>query len=227
MHMPVRVVAVACARHGSDRRSGRRRSNSSPMGEGPPPLVSAGIRLGGRREHGGYGDEDFPVRNVWSGSMMVEREAFQTVNGFREELSKIRASAQPEDTELCLRLSHVYNTKGQWLMVPSALAEHYVPAHRTTLRYVVHRCWSEGAGKVRMRAMVADRSRALADEKTYLSKTIPRAVRTGMLESLLSRSSDGLMRSGTILLGVGAAILGAITAGIGAAFTRQERGESP
>lgn len=171
--------------------------------------------------------KDLPVRNVWSGSMMVEREAFQAVNGFREELSKVGGSARPEDTELCLRLSHVYNTKGQWLMVPSALAEHYVPAHRATLRYVVHRCWSEGAGKVRMRAMVADRSQALADEKTYLSKTIPRAVGAGVLESLLSRTSDGLMRSGTILLGVGAAILGAVAAGIGAVFARQERGESP
>jgi glucosyl-dolichyl phosphate glucuronosyltransferase len=171
--------------------------------------------------------KDFPVRNVWSGSMLVKREPFQAVNGFREELSKVGGSAQPEDTELCLRLSHVYGAKGQWLMVPSALVEHYVPAYRATLRYVMHRCWSEGVGKVRMRAIVADQIRALADEKTYLCRTIPRAVVAGVLESLRSRSPDGVMRSGTILLGVGAAILGAVTAGIGAAFSRREGGESP
>ena len=170
--------------------------------------------------------KDFPVRNVWAGSMMVEREAFQAVNGFRERLSKVGDASQPEDTELCLRISHAYNTEGQWLMVPSALVEHHVPVHRTTLRYVMGRCWSEGAGKVRMRAIADDRKRALADEKRYLSQTIPRAVGAGVLESLRSRSPDGLMRSGTILLGVGAAILGAVTAGIGAAFTRHEQGGS-
>ncbi len=129
----------------------------------------------------------FPVRNVWSGSMMVDREAFQKVDGFREHLSKVGGAARPEDTELCLRLSHVYGTAGQWLMVPSALVEHYVPAHRTTLRYVLTRCWAEGAGKAQLHAMAADRSRALADEKMYLSKAIPRAFGAGVLQSLRLR----------------------------------------
>ena len=89
----------------------------------------------------------FPVRNVWSGSMMVDREAFQKVDGFREYLSKVGGAARPEDTELCLRLSHVYGTAGQWLMVPSALVEHYVPAHRTTLRYVSDSLLGRRSGK--------------------------------------------------------------------------------
>ncbi len=169
--------------------------------------------------------KNFPVRNVWSGSMMVNQEAFQAVNGFREDLSKIGSSAQPEDTELCLRLSHACGAAGQWLMVPSAVVEHYVPAHRATLRYVIDRCWSEGTGKIRMRAMAVDRNRALADEKIYLSRTIPRAVREGALQSMQLRRPDGLMRSGTILLGVGAAMLGAGTARIGGAFTRHKQGE--
>lgn len=168
----------------------------------------------------------FPVRNVWSGSMMVDREAFQKVDGFREYLSKVGGAARPEDTELCLRLSHVYGTAGQWLMVPSALVEHYVPAHRTTLRYVLTRCWAEGAGKAQLRALAADRSRALADEKIYLSKAIPRAFGAGVLQSLRLRRVDGLMRSGTILLGVAVAILGAIITGIGAALNRNAKGKS-
>ena len=175
---------------------------------------------------GDAGDKNFPVRNVWSGSMMVDREAFQKVEGFREGLSKVGGAARPEDTELCLRLTQTYGPVGQWLMVPAALVEHYVPAHRATLRYVMNRCWAEGAGKVHLRAMSADRSRALADEKLYLSKAIPRALWSEVLQSLRLRRLDGLMRAGTILLGVGAAVVGAIVTGLGAAFGRHPCGES-
>jgi glucosyl-dolichyl phosphate glucuronosyltransferase len=167
----------------------------------------------------------FPVRNVWSGSMMVDREAFQKVNGFREDLCKVGSAALPEDTELCLRISHIYGPLGYWLMVPSAVAEHYVPAERATLRYVINRCWSEGRGKVRMRAICPDQRKALADEKIYLSRTIPRAVGSGVVESMRLRSIDGFLRVGTILLGVGAAILGALTAIIGGPPVRRENKE--
>ena len=166
---------------------------------------------------------NFLVRNVWSGSMMVDVKAFQAVSGFREDLSKIGGVAQPEDTELCLRLSHVYSDAGQWLMVPSALVEHYVPAHRATLRYVMDRCWAEGAGKVRMRATSADRKRAFAVEKRYLSTTIPRAAAAGLLQSIRLRSPVGMKRSGTIILGVGAAALGALAATTNAVYARHER----
>jgi glycosyltransferase involved in cell wall biosynthesis len=167
----------------------------------------------------------FPVRNVWSGSMMVDRAAFQTVNGFREDFGKVGSAAQPEDTELCLRISHVYGATGQWLMVPSAVAEHHVPANRATLRYVVDRCWSEGNGKVRMRALSPNYRRALADERVYLSRTIPRGVGAGVLESLRLWSPDGLLRAGTILLGVAAAIFGALAATIGGSRVRRQQGE--
>jgi hypothetical protein len=173
----------------------------------------------------GMGATAFPVRNVWSASMMVDRVAFQTVNGFREDFCKVGSAARPEDTELCLRISHVYGAAGQWLMVPSAVVEHHVPAHRATLRYVVDRCWSEGNGKVRMRALSADYRRALVDERVYLSRTIPRGVGVGVLESLRLWSPDGLLRAGTILLGVGAAIFGALAATIGGPRARHRQGE--
>jgi GT2 family glycosyltransferase len=173
----------------------------------------------------GAGPTTFPVRNVWSGSMMVDRVAFQKVNGFREDLCKVGSSAQPEDTELCLRISHVYGAAGQWLMVPSAVVDHHVPAYRATLRYVVDRCWSEGNGKIRMRALCADHRRALSNERVYLSSTIPRAIWDGVVESLRLWSPDGLLRAGTILLGVGAAISGALAAVIGGPRVRSRHGE--
>lgn len=175
----------------------------------------------------GAGEGLSPVRNVWSGSMMVDREAFQKVDGFGEHLSKVGGASRPEDTELCLRLSHVYGTAGQWLMVPSALVEHYVPAHRTTLRYFVRRCWAEGAGKAQLRTIAPDRSRALADEKIYLSKAVPRAFGVGVLQSLRLRNADGLLQAGVMLLGVTAAILGAITATLSAALGRHGKRKPP
>ncbi len=158
--------------------------------------------------------------------MIVDRRAFQHVGGFREDLSKIGRAARPEDTELCLRLSHVYGTAGQWLMVPSALVEHYVPAHRATLKYVLTRCWAEGAGKVQLRTMAADRSRALADERRYLSRAIPHAIGAGLVQSLRMQKIDGFLRSCTILLGVGAALVGALITSIAAAISRYTKGES-
>lgn len=171
------------------------------------------------------GNEIFPVRNVWSGSMMVDREAFQKVDGFREDLTKVGGAARPEDTELCLRLSQIYGTAGQWLMVSSALVEHYVPAYRATLRYVLARCWAEGVGKAQLHAISADRRRAFADEKIYLTKVIPRTLGAGISQSIRLRRLDGLMQSGAILLGVTSAIIGAITASVAAIFGRRGKGK--
>jgi glucosyl-dolichyl phosphate glucuronosyltransferase len=158
----------------------------------------------------GTDSEELPVRNVWSGNMMVDRKAFQSVNGFREDLSKVGGGAKPEDTELCLRLGRTYRPAGHWLMVPTALVDHYVPAHRATIRYVVDRCWAEGIGKIGMRAIAEDRKLALSEEKLYLTKTIPQAVGAGILQSLRHRNADGAMRAGTIVVGIAAAFLGAL-----------------
>jgi glucosyl-dolichyl phosphate glucuronosyltransferase len=173
-----------------------------------------------------FEEGSFPVRNVWSGSMVVNRRAFQQVDGFREDLSKVGRASRPEDTELCLRLSHVFGSTGQWLMVSSALVEHYVPAQRATLRYVLNRCWAEGSGKVHLRTVTVDRSQALADEKIYLCRAIPRAMGAGVLHSVRTRRVDGLLRSGTILLGIGAALLGAFVTGIAGVINRYAKGES-
>jgi glucosyl-dolichyl phosphate glucuronosyltransferase len=167
-----------------------------------------------------------PVRNVWSGNMIVDRQSFQRVGGFREDLSKVGRASRPEDTELCLRLSYVFGSAGQWLMVPSALVDHYVPAQRATMRYVLNRCWAEGSGKVQLRTMADNRSQALADEKIYLSRAVPHAIGAGVLASLRTRSADGLLRSGTILLGIAAALIGALVAGLGSALSRNAKEET-
>lgn len=168
----------------------------------------------------------FPVRNVWSGSMMIDGSAFKKVGGFSETLGKVGARSQPEDTELCLRISRVYGKDATWLMVPTAPAEHHVPVRRATLRYVVNRCWSEGAGKVLMRALSADQKDTLTVEKAYLLKTIPRAVVDGVRESLKLREPYGLLQAATIVLGIGAALAGAAITEIRMWPTRKKHGSN-
>nr|BFE71392.1 hypothetical protein GCM10020092_046930 [Actinoplanes digitatis] len=46
-----------------------------------------------------------PIRNVWSASMVVRRETFLAVGGFRTGFGKLGNQNRPEDTELCLRMS--------------------------------------------------------------------------------------------------------------------------
>jgi GT2 family glycosyltransferase len=46
-----------------------------------------------------------PIRNVWSASMVVRRDVFIAVGGFRVGFGKLGDQNRPEDTELCLRMS--------------------------------------------------------------------------------------------------------------------------
>lgn len=45
------------------------------------------------------GTDPAPVRNVWSGSMIVKTGPFQAAGGFRDGPGKVKGVAQPEDTE--------------------------------------------------------------------------------------------------------------------------------
>jgi glucosyl-dolichyl phosphate glucuronosyltransferase len=43
------------------------------------------------------------VRNVWSGNMLLSRELFNAIGGFRADFGKVGNRSRPEDTDLCLR----------------------------------------------------------------------------------------------------------------------------
>ena len=82
--------AAGSARRGRDRRrAGCPRSSSGRSAARTPgmPTVTA------------------PIRNVWSASMVVRRETFMAVGGFRTGFGKLGGQNRPEDTELCLRMS--------------------------------------------------------------------------------------------------------------------------
>ncbi|MDG4830327.1 glycosyltransferase [Solwaraspora sp. WMMD1047] len=148
-----------------------------------------------------------PVRNVWSGSMAVRREAFLAVGGFRTDFGKVGDRSRPEDTEFCLRVSR--RTGGHWMYVPSATISHPVQANRATWRYFVTRCYHEGRGKVLMARLLGDPA-SLGAERGYLRRALPLAVLRGLADTLRGRGVRPALRSGAVLVGLAAAAVGAL-----------------
>ena len=124
--------------------------------------------------HAGLPTAPAAVRNVWSENLAVRRQAFETVGGFRPGFGKLGATSRPEDTDLCIRVG-ASAPDAHWLYVPSAVVDHEVPPGRATFAFFLKRCYWEGAGKVELSGHLgADRD--LGDERSYLLRTLPRAV---------------------------------------------------
>ena len=168
-----------------------------------------------------------PVRNVWSASMAVRREVFVGVGGFREGFGKIGTRNRPEDTDLCLRMSAA---GGRWMYVPGAVVEHDVPAERATFRFVVRRCYAEGRGKVQMARLLPGPS--LGAERSYLSRTLPRAVLRDLSGAVRGRvagrpaRASQAARAATVVVAVAAAAAGGAVETLGAGW-RARRGPRP
>ena len=145
------------------------------------------------------------IRNVWSASMVVRRDAFIAVNGFRAGFGKLGDQNRPEDTELCLRMSAAGG--GRWMYVPGAMIDHEVPTDRTTFRFLLRRCYAEGRGKVQM-ARLLPRSQDLGTERTYLRQTLPRAVRHNLVAAGHGRGMAHVLRAIAIVAAIAAAAVG-------------------
>jgi GT2 family glycosyltransferase len=124
--------------------------------------------------YAGLPTETAPIRNVWSGNMAVRTAEFRAVDGFRTEFGKQGSFSQPEDTDLCIRMSEA--TSKHWMYVPSAVILHDVPAARASFGYFVARCFSEGAGKAAMRVNLGSSS-AVNTEYSYVQSAALTALR--------------------------------------------------
>ncbi len=147
-----------------------------------------------------------PVRNVWSASMVVRREVFAAVDGFREGFGKVGRRSSPEDTDLCLRMAEAGH--GRWIYLPDAVVGHRVEPDRSTVRYFLTRCYHEGRGKVELARLIGDRG-TLGTESDYLRRTVPRALRRSVAGAISGRDRNGAARSAAIVAGIAAAGWGA------------------
>jgi GT2 family glycosyltransferase len=145
----------------------------------------------------GMPTETAPIRNVWSAGMVVRRETFMAVGGFRTGFGKLNGQNRPEDTELCIRMSAAGG--GHWMYVPAAVIRHEVPSVRSTFSFFVRRCYAEGRGKVQMAGLNA-KTDSLSAERDYL-RSLPRAV-------LRNIAAGHIRKAGSVIAGIAAAGFG-------------------
>ncbi|WIM99177.1 glycosyltransferase family 2 protein [Actinoplanes oblitus] len=155
--------------------------------------------------YAGMPTETAPIRNVWSANMIVRRDAFLAVGGFRLGFGKLGDRNRPEDTDLCLRMSQLAG--GRWMYVPSAVIQHEVPAERASFRFFVRRCYAEGRGKVQM-AGLHDND-ALGAERSYLW-SLPKAFLRHLAGAARGQGLNQLLRAGGVAAGVAAAGVGGV-----------------
>lgn len=147
-----------------------------------------------------------PVRNVWSGNMVIPRRVFDAVGGFRDGFGKVGDSARPEDTDLCLRATAQQG--GTWIYEPAGITGHRVPPQRATLRYFLRRCFSEGRGKAALAAFNGA-AESWSVERRYARQVLPRGIARGLRETVGGDISGGA-RSFAIASGLSFAAAGFI-----------------
>lgn len=142
-----------------------------------------------------------PVRNLFGGSMLLRKEVFDGVGGFRDGIGRV--GTRPvggEETELCIR-AHQRWPERVLLYDPATHIHHHVPAARARLRYLQSRCYSEGLSKALVVRFVGGHD-GLSTERSYTLKTLPQGVWRGVTDAVYRRDVTGLARAGTIIFGL-------------------------
>jgi GT2 family glycosyltransferase len=153
----------------------------------------------------GLPTEVAPVRNPIGGFMVIRRDVFTEVGGFRSDLGRVGTlPVGCEETELCLRAAR-WRGDARFLLVPGARVHHHVPPSRGTGRYFLSRCFREGQSKAVVRKVAG--ASGLATEGRYVTRVLPRAVARGLGDAVRG-DRDGLRRAGAIVLGVTWAAVG-------------------
>ena len=147
------------------------------------------------------------VRNPLGCNMALRRSVFAEVDGFREGVGRI--GTRPlgcEETELCIRLRQRW-PGSRVLLVPDAVVDHHVTPERHRFAYFGRRCFAEGISKATVTGEVGTAD-GLSSERAYVTRTLPRGVVAGMIESLRTRRADGLGRAATIVAGCAITVAG-------------------
>ena len=187
-----------------------------PAWEGAPPAwMPAEFLWAVGGSYAGMPTTTAPIRNVWSASMVVRRDTFLAVGGFRTGFGKLDGQNRPEDTELCLRMSAL--SGGHWMYVPDAVIRHEVPASHSTFGFFLRRCYAEGRGKIAMAGLL-DGSRSLGSERDYL-RSLPKAVLRNLVAATRGRGAHHALKAGGVLAGVAAAGIGGVVETVAARRT--------
>jgi len=167
----------------------------------------------------GLPDRLSAVRNFVGANMSFRRSALLTTGQFTCELGRVGTRPSGcEETELCIRL--LRDRPGAVLRYdPEAVVYHLVTPDRCRWVYFRRRCWSEGLSKAKVANSLGS-SDALSSERYYMSRTLPRAVRRGLTESLSSANPAGALQAAAVVAGVAVTTSGYL---FGRASTRLAR----
>jgi GT2 family glycosyltransferase len=146
------------------------------------------------------------VRNVIGANMSFRRDAVTAAGGFLAALGRTSdVPAGCEETELCIRIRRS-TPNGIVVYEPRALVRHHVPADRAGWRYFIRRCFAEGSSKAVL-SRLEGRGAALATERTYVSRTLPRGVLAGLSDACRGDLA-GVGRAARIILGLVSTVAG-------------------
>ncbi len=106
------------------------------------------------------------IRNMYGASAAFRRSALASVGGFPAELGRIGTDAAGcEETDVCIRIRR--RDPGATIVYAARSAVvHRVTPERSTVRYVLRRCFSEGRSKAILSARVGTGD-ATRDERAY------------------------------------------------------------
>jgi len=155
-----------------------------------------------------------PVRNMLGANMSFRTEELRQIGGFREGIGRIgTVPLGCEETEACIRMARQF-PGGQIRFEPTARVHHRVPAERATWRYLLRRCWAEGLSKAQV-ATLTGRSSALADEREYATRTLPRAIASALGESVHGMRAGPLSQAAAVMAGFTVTTTGFIAGRLG------------
>ena len=149
----------------------------------------------------GLPTEAAPIRNLMGCNMSFRRSVIDDAGGFYGGLGRTGNDGFGcSETEFCIRAAALLG--GHYVFEPAARIHHRVPEGRTTWRYFANRCKAEGKSKAHL-AGRAGQDRALALEKAYVRRTLPRGVLQGLRDAVPTRSlaivaGAGLTASGYV-----------------------------
>jgi hypothetical protein len=148
-----------------------------------------------------------PVRNMLGANMSFRTDELNRIGGFREGIGRIgTVPLGCEETETCIRMTRRF-PGGQIRFEPAARVHHHVPVQRATWRYLVRRCWAEGLSKAHVAALAGESS-ALADERGYAARTLPRAVARALRDAVAGVRAAPLGRAAALVTGLAVAAAG-------------------
>ena len=138
------------------------------------------------------------VRNPIGANMSFRRDVFAVAGGFAPDMGRFGADAAGcEETEFSIRAQRVV-TGGRIVLEPSATCRHGVTPDRVTRAYFRRRCRAEGRSKALTSRLAG--AAALESERTYVVRTLPAGVLTG-LRDLLNGDRAGAGRAWAIVEG--------------------------